>query len=453
MNIYFSISILIALITLILLFYFPKYLIKHSPKYLKYKHNIFIYLFWIMSLVCIVLINKNTIEHLDQNKRPTFGICTKDVDGITTFGIYSTEYGKCIVDPKIMDYIQKLQKETNSKRKQSATDKSKTKQTKQTKQAKQAKEITATDEINILNKYINDKPGLITDTNCYDSSKTDFQEKCNIEVGKLYGLKYKTNINCDKNKMRGVCDMNYMNGHKIPEGDVTKCLPVTSDFNYICKDLFTDQHSIKSIDYKTCHKGFARGVCATNYKDEVPLYGVSTACFKWNTNFQNECKKKYGNDYIISNKDGLNCVPSYGRGVCSKIYRNINLDGKIIEIYNKYKCPLYLDENSATFGCEYYPSKIIATKVNNNYTLSAYINDRIYYIYIDRIKATYQITVKSDISIDMNCLFDITRNSNYTYNIANIDERGNYCYIDGVNNKISCNKSDEYTELIIKIIA
>lgn len=52
----------------------------------------------------------------------------------------------------------------------------------------------------------------------------------------------------------------------------------------------------------------------------------------------------------------------------------------------------------------------------------------------------------------MQNLFDITKNENDTYNIANIDKDGNYCYIDGVNNKLNLNKLDEYNELVIKII-
>ena len=180
-------------------------------------------------------------------------------------------------------------------------------------------------------------------TECY-LKNTNFEEICKKQKPNYGVIRV---IPCsDTLKSKAKCGANYVDGKLITD-PMTPCLPKSYDFNTYCQ-YYVGQSKIpqnaipQSIGTKellvgksgncwtneTPDNSLARGVCSTNYYDNVNKLDsiLYTGCTKLDNNaytsFYNQCRnlaKKHNKkcDRIVPyDIEGYDCKPLYGRAKC-----------------------------------------------------------------------------------------------------------------------------------------
>jgi hypothetical protein len=188
-----------------------------------------------------------------------------------------------------------------------------------------------------------DDDDTVYTTACYPKN-TNFEPICKKQNSNYGVIRV---IPCsDTSKSKAKCGANYVNGKLITD-PMTPCLPKSYDFNTYCQ-YYVGQNQIpqnaipQSIGTKellvgksgncwtngTPDNSLARGVCSTNYYDNVNKLDsiLYTGCTKLDdnayTSFYNQCRNlaKKNNkkcDRIVPyDIEGYDCKPLYGRAKC-----------------------------------------------------------------------------------------------------------------------------------------
>lgn len=205
-------------------------------------------------------------------------------------------------------------------------------------------------------------------------NKNDYMVNyCKTKYGDLYGVDFNTNNItkcCTKSDPKGTntisikCSKGTFNGIKYKPGEVismTKCIPLTSDFNYSCRysnppcshinyessckgECVWDSNSsicsleenspyeygnyspqdfgyekiLKGID-GNCLNTYGRAICSPDYNSGVRKVPNSTSCLNMDsTDFPDSCINNYGyNQDIVGESNSLGCNPEQTRKICN----------------------------------------------------------------------------------------------------------------------------------------
>ena len=188
-----------------------------------------------------------------------------------------------------------------------------------------------------------DDDDTVYTTACYPKN-TNFEEICKKENPNYGVIRV---IPCiDISESKAICGANYVDGKLITD-PMTPCLPKSYDFNTYCQ-YYIGQSQIpqnaipQSIGAKellvgksgncwtngTPDNSLARGVCSTNYYDNVNKLDsiLYTECTKLDNNaytsFYNQCRNladkhnKKCDRIVPYDIEGYDCKPLYGRAKC-----------------------------------------------------------------------------------------------------------------------------------------
>jgi len=164
----------------------------------------------------------------------------------------------------------------------------------------------------------------------FNTSYGNMQTCCNKKSD--HNGEHTFNVECEKGSFNGV---------KYSPSEVmsmTKCLPLTSDFNYSCQyanpklskgDIkqynnyipqdFGYKKILKGID-GNCPNTYGRAICSPDYYSGVRKIPNSTDCQDMDsTNFVDSCIDNYGyNQNILGKTNSIGCNPSQTRKICKK---------------------------------------------------------------------------------------------------------------------------------------
>jgi hypothetical protein len=167
-------------------------------------------------------------------------------------------------------------------------------------------------------------------TECVEVNGTEgnreeiLDQECKNKFGEQYGLERIVECDPQGKRLSGKCSTNYFNGHEIRSNMTPQCHYYTENLDEICKkqmnDSFMTAENVMFGANGGCYKenkvgtydpdtGKVRIICGDNAKPN------ETNCLTWQTNFEEECKKRGGNGKVIS-KILSNCPIGKRRAVC-----------------------------------------------------------------------------------------------------------------------------------------
>lgn len=141
----------------------------------------------------------------------------------------------------------------------------------------------------------------------------DFEQECNVKYNNpSVGLKKIDTTGCFPGFYKGVCEIDYHNGVKLPKGDLTDCYPDGMDFNTICKSIYGSKPENRSTTwgYKTilsgtnggCPVNYSRAICSQLYNSGKNILGNVSDCVQnWEDN-TDACKQSLYNQCLLNNE-------------------------------------------------------------------------------------------------------------------------------------------------------
>lgn len=197
-----------------------------------------------------------------------FGVCLID-SGM--FGVLMPYFGnKCVPFDVAMKYIKGLDDS-------------------------EKKKMGLIDEQELNKKRKIDKKKFQQSSDCHPKGFNFEQECIQKNHNPNVGLKELSNKDCMPGFFKGVCELDYHNGVKLPKGNVTKCYPDGSNFNGICKKIFGSKPDNKSTNWGYeyilrgsdggCPSNYSRVVCSELYSSGKDVLGnVSNCVNNWDDN-------------------------------------------------------------------------------------------------------------------------------------------------------------------------
>ncbi len=149
-------------------------------------------------------------------------------------------------------------------------------------------------------------------------------QQCRNKFGEQYGLERV--VECDKNgkMISGVCSTDYFNGQKITENITNECHYYTENLDNICKTQMNNNLMMAERVFIGADGGCYKENTTGTYDPDTGKMRVmcgdnaginETPCLSWQTNFEEECKKRGGNGKVAA-KIISTCPIGKRRAIC-----------------------------------------------------------------------------------------------------------------------------------------